>query len=97
VFEGLDGIDEVAFPYGHDHVDGIEVPSAAEASGEIRQGIGGRVELETDRAQEPQVPFGFLGRNIQIVADQIRHGNAVSERPQKMSGESFLFHVGRLR
>ena len=97
MLEVLDGLDEAAFSYGHEHIDRIEVPAAAKASGEIRQWIGRRVELGTDRAEEPQVAFGFLGRKIEIVADQIRNGDAVPQCPQKMSGESFHFHVGRLR
>jgi hypothetical protein len=52
VFEELYGLDEAAFSSGHDHIYGIEVFPAIEASCQVGFGIDSGMEIFAQRASE---------------------------------------------
>jgi hypothetical protein len=54
VFEELDGFDKGALSSSHDHIYGIEVFSAIEASGEIGLRVDCGMEILTGGASEAQ-------------------------------------------
>ena len=53
VLQILHRVFEVHAFYDHHHVDGVEIPAASEASGEIRLRVGSRIEFVAYGAEEP--------------------------------------------
>jgi hypothetical protein len=59
VFKDIDGIQEAAFSYCHNHVDGVEVFPALETSRQIGILICGGMKAVTQRTSEAE-HFGFV-------------------------------------
>ena len=72
----------------HNDVNGIEVPLATEASGEIGDGIGCGIEVAAYRANKAEVSFGVFIGNFQDVPNKKLDRNFISQSPQEFTRQS---------
>jgi hypothetical protein len=74
--------------FGHDEVDRVEVFVAAETSGEVALGIGGRVKLVTKWTHEAKEALGDLAREFEEVGDDEVDGDIVSKEEEGLSWDA---------
>jgi hypothetical protein len=64
------GLHETVAFDGHDHIDGVEVALATEASGEVGVGVDGGVEVMAQRAHEAEAAVMGLVEQFEHLGDQ---------------------------
>jgi len=77
--EEVDGLDKSAGPDLHHEVDGVEVPSASEASGQVGLRIGGGVEVRAQGTQEAESSLDGLRGPFEDFSDEAVDGDLVAE------------------
>ena len=79
VFEEVYGVYEAAFSGGHDHIYGVEVFLAIEASGQVGLRIDSRMKIPTQGASEAQESVCGSHFHIQEGGYDLIDGDMVSE------------------
>jgi hypothetical protein len=92
IFEEFDGLDKGRFCSGHDHVDGIEILSAIETSGEVGFGIDGGMESSTQRTVISKHAVGVSGFHVQKRCDDLVNGNLVPKHSQEIRWKVAFCH-----
>ena len=82
-----DGLHEAVAFDGHDHVDGVEVSFAAEATGEVGVGFDGGVEVVAQRTHETEAAVMCFVDDFESIGDKRDDFDAVTELAQVLFGQ----------
>ena len=91
--EEADCGEEAAFADDQGQVDGVEVPAAPKAAGEVGVGVGGGMEVTANWAKETKITITCFRRDPQHRRDQAAYIDLISEAPEVIVGDSRC-HLG---